>query len=271
MPERAGARVVWALVLRELSERARDRWVLVSAGLFAALAVAVGAYGSHRAEGGAAALVAPSVVTLAALLVPLVALVLGHDAIAGERERHTLGLLASLPVHRWQIVLAKAVGRALALAIAVVLGLGGAALVSAPQAREPLLALVGPTVWLGLDFLAIGILLSTLAARQVTAASLAVATWFALVFFYDLGLVALLVATQGTLAPGLVRALVLGNPAGLYRVAVLGTQLSGMTEATGGQLAEAPGLLVRGVLWAAWATVPVLLSGLVLQLRRALK
>ncbi len=266
-----GWRVSWALLWRELAERARDRWVLTSAGLFAGLTVAVGAYGSHRAEGGDVALVAPSVVTLASLLVPLVALVLGHDTIAGERERHTLGLLASLPIGRFELVLAKAAGRAVALTVAVVLGLGGAALVSASEARAALWSLLGPTVWLGLDFLAIGVLLSVWASRQVTAASLAVAVWFLLVFFYDLGLVAVLVVTDGGLPNELVRALVLGNPAGLYRIAVLGAQLSGFAEATGGTIAQVPSIGVRGALWAAWAILPVIFSGLLLQFRRALR
>ena len=92
-------RVAAALVLYELQERARDRWVVVVTGLFALLAVGIAAYGS-AAEDTAAVVTAPSLVTLAAFLVPLVALILGHDAIVGERERHTLGLLLSLPVHR---------------------------------------------------------------------------------------------------------------------------------------------------------------------------
>ncbi len=85
------------------------------------LASGVGLYG-RAAEESAAAVTAPSLVTLATFLVPLVALILGHDAIVGERERNTLGLLMSLPVGRAEVLVAKFLGRASALSISVVAG-----------------------------------------------------------------------------------------------------------------------------------------------------
>jgi Cu-processing system permease protein len=93
-------RVGRALIWHELLERTRDRWVVVISLLFALLATGVGLYG-RSAETDVAKLTGPSLVTLASLLVPLVALVLSHDAIVGERERNTLGLLLSLPVGRF--------------------------------------------------------------------------------------------------------------------------------------------------------------------------
>ena len=95
-------RVGRALIWHELLERTRDRWVLVISVLFALLASGVGLYG-RSAEADVAKLTGPSLVTLASLLVPLVALVLSHDAIVGERERNTLGLLLSLPVGRFEV------------------------------------------------------------------------------------------------------------------------------------------------------------------------
>ena len=65
-------RVGRALVWHEFRERTRDRWVLVISILFALLASGVGLYG-RGAEAEAARLAGPSLVTLASLLVPLVA------------------------------------------------------------------------------------------------------------------------------------------------------------------------------------------------------
>jgi Cu-processing system permease protein len=79
-------RVGRALIGYELLERLRDRWVIVISILFALLASAVSLYG-RSAESEVSKLTGPSLVTLASLLVPLVALVLSHDAIVGERER----------------------------------------------------------------------------------------------------------------------------------------------------------------------------------------
>ncbi len=262
------SRVARALVIHELLERVRDRWVMVITGLFVLLASGIGMYG-RAAEESAAAVAAPSLVTLAAFLVPLVALVLGHDAIVGERERHTLGLLMSLPVGRGEVLLAKFLGRAMALAIAIVLGMGSAALLVEAGQRAVLLSLIGPTMLLGGAFLSIGMLVSTVAKRHATAASLAVSVWFLLVFFYDLGLLGLLVATDGAVSQDVIAGLVQINPAGLYRTGLL-VQLSGATALEEMGLAVAlPSTAVKAALWSAWLAGPLVIGGLLLGRRRA--
>ena len=260
-------RVGRALVWHELLERTRDRWVVVISILFALLASAVGLYG-RSAEVEVAKLTGPSLVTLASLLVPLVALVLSHDAIVGERERNTLGLLLSLPVRRYEVVLAKFLGRSLALIAAVSLGLCAAMLVSGPEGARALLSLLGPTLLLGLAFLSLGMLISTLTRRQVTAASVVVVVWFGLVFFYDLGVLGLLVITDGNLSESLVSALVVGNPAGLYRIQMM--QAFAGADALQ-ELGLGTGLPTAGttaLLWCAWLALPVAISSLLLSRRK---
>ncbi|MFW6058460.1 MAG: ABC transporter permease, partial [Persicimonas sp.] len=179
-------RIGRALAWHEFLERTRDRWVLVISVLFALLAAATSLYG-RSAGADAAALTGPSLVTLISLFVPLVGGVLGHDAIVGERERNTLGLLLSLPASRIEILVAKFVGRLLAMATAVGLGLGGAMLVAGAEQAPVLARLFLPTLLLGAAFLSLGLLISTVVRRQTTAASLVIALWFVLIFFYDLG------------------------------------------------------------------------------------
>ena len=136
-------RVARALVVHELSERTRDRWVLVISVLFALLASGVSLYG-RSADATASKLTGPSLVTLVGLLVPLVALVLGHDAVVGERERNTLGLLLSLPVNKTEVILAKFTGRLLALAAAIAIGLGAAVAMASADNRGVLMQLFAP-------------------------------------------------------------------------------------------------------------------------------
>jgi len=260
-------RVGRALVWHELVERTRDRWVVAISILFALLASAVGLYG-RSAEADVAKLTGPSLVTLASLLVPLVALVLSHDAIVGERERNTLGLLFSLPVSRLEVVIAKFLGRSLALALAVGLGLGAAALVSDPASARTLLALVMPTLLLGLAFLSLGILISSATRRQVTAASVVVVVWFALVFFYDLGLLGMLVVTDGGVSESTVSALVVGNPAGLYRVQMMHIFAGPEVLADLGLRTGLPSAATTWAIWGAWLVIPVLISGAILSRRK---
>lgn len=253
-------RVARALLVHEYLERIRDRWVLVVSIVFALLASGVSLYG-RSAEVDAAKLTGPSLVTLASLVVPLVALVLSHDAIVGERERNTLGLLLSLPVSRLEILLAKFLGRAGALSTAVVLGLGGAMGVSESAAARALLRLMAPTLLLGLAFLSIGLLISVVARRQGTAASIVVVAWFGLVFFYDLGLLGLLVISDGAVSQETIARLVLSNPAGLYRVQMLETFAGADALRDLGMKVDLPGPAVLSAIWLCWLTVPVALSG----------
>jgi len=256
-------RVGRALVWHELLERTRDRWVLVISLLFALLATGVSLYG-RSAEVDVARLTGPSLVTLTALLVPLVAMVLSHDAIVGERERNTLGLLLSLPVSRFEVVFAKFVGRALALTASVGLGLGVAMLASDPAGAHTLLRLLGPTLLLGLAFLSIGMLISASTRRQVTAASVVVVVWFLLVFFYDLGLLGLLVVSDGAVSQQTVSALVLANPAGLFRIQMMQAFAGPEVLRDLGMTAALPGFGGIAGLWAAWLVLPSVCSGILL-------
>lgn len=260
-------RVGRALVLHELLERTRDRWVLVISALFALLASGVSLYG-RSAEAEVAKLTGPSLVTLASLLVPLVAMVLSHDAIVGERERNTLGLLLSLPVGRLEVVAAKFIGRALALVAAVSLGLGAAMLASDPAGVETLARLLGPTILLGLAFLSLGMLISTCSRRQSTATSVVVVVWFALVFFYDLGLLGLLVLSDGGISQQTISALVVGNPTGLYRIQMMQAFAGPDFLRDMGMTAVVPGGAASALLWGAWLVLPGLAGGVLLSRAR---
>jgi Cu-processing system permease protein len=260
-------RVGRALVVHEYLERIRDRWVVVVSVLFALLASGVSLYG-RSAEIDAAKLTGPSLVTLASLVVPLVALILSHDAIVGERERNTLGLLLSLPVSRVEVLLAKFLGRAGALASAVLLGLGGAMIVSEPPAAQALMKLMGPTLLLGLAFLSIGMLISVLTSRQVTAASIVVVVWFGLVFFYDLGLLGLLVLSDGAISQETIAHLVLSNPAGLYRVEMMTSFAGPEVLRDLGMSVSLPGAGRIWLIWLAWLSLPLLASGVIMHRRQ---
>ncbi len=259
-----------ALVLHELAERVRDRWVLVITALFALLASGVAMYG-RTAEESAAAVTAPSIVTLATFLVPLVALVLGHDAIVGERERHTLGLLLSLPVDRSEVLIAKYLGRGLALFLSIGLGLGAAMVFLGPGQRQTVLWLLPHTLLLGAAFLSVGVLVSAVAERHATAASLAVVTWFLLVFFYDLGILAALVASDGALGGDKVGALVALNPAGLYRSSLLSQLGIGSGPEAAGVGALVPGIAAQVGLWVAWIVGPLVVGGAWMGRRKAVQ
>jgi len=190
-------------------------------------------------------------------LVPLVALVLGHEAIVGERERHTLGLLLSLPVHRSEVLLAKYTGRLLALGLSLALGLGLSCLFLGPGQRQVVLGLISPTLLLGAAFLSVGVWISTACTRTATAACIALATWFLLVFIYDLALLASLVATDGALSQDTITWAVSLNPAGLYRMTLMAELIGVSSLQELGLTVALPGTIKSVAIWVGWVTIPL--------------
>jgi Cu-processing system permease protein len=214
---------------KEIREGMRNRWVVAATLLLAALALTLaflGAAPAGRVGAGALEVVVVSLSSLSIFLLPLIALLISHDAIVGEMERGTMLLLLSYPLARWQVVLGKFLGQVAILALATILGYGAAALALTAAGHEIGAAswrgfgfMVGSSVLLGAAFVALGTLVSALVRDRGTAAGIAVGLWLLMVLIWDMALLGLLVADQGrTITAGTLDALLLLNPADAYRL-----------------------------------------------------
>src|SRR5690606_38525410 len=124
-------RAVGIIAAKEVRDGLRNRWVIATTLLLAALALTLAFLGSAPIGDVKASPLDITVVSLSSLtifLLPLIALLLSYDAIVGEVDRGTMALLLSYPVSRWQIVTGKFIGHVLILAVATVLGYGLAGL-----------------------------------------------------------------------------------------------------------------------------------------------
>ncbi|AWD21873.1 ABC transporter permease [Fuscovulum blasticum] len=233
---------ILATALCEFRIALRNRWVAIAVALMALFALVLSAAGSAPTGGlgvDRLSVIVASLTSLAVYLVPLLALLMSFDAIAGEVERGTLPLLLTYPVARWQVLLGKMAAHLAVLALAVVTGYGlaaGAALLADPSAKAGLPALVRlmwSSVVLGATFLGAGYALSSLARRPSGAAGLAVGLWLALVVLYDLGLLAAIVADNGGwFTTHAFPVALLANPADAFRLFNLAA--SGATAAASG-------------------------------------
>src|SRR4026207_1832362 len=118
-------RNVLLIAAKEIQESLRNRWVLSTTLLLAALALTLTFLGSAPTGNvGVRALdvVIVSLSSLTIFLLPLIALLISQAASVGERGRGPRLLLLSYPVGRWQVVLGKFVGHLAILAFATVLG-----------------------------------------------------------------------------------------------------------------------------------------------------
>ncbi len=222
---RLDLRPVASLAAKEFQDRMRSRWTLAVAGVFTVFALAIAYFGA--AQQGAVGLrgvdvTIASLVSLVIYLVPLIALMLGYDAIVGERERGSLALLLTMPITRFELLLGKYLGLAGALAASTVAGFGVVGVLLAAHAGAGAFAhyagFMASAVALGLAFLSISVLVSVLASTRVGASGMAIVSWFAFVLVYDLVLLALLVALGARLAAWTAPVLLLLNPADAFRM-----------------------------------------------------
>lgn len=214
---------------KEIQEGLRNRWVIAATALLAALALTLTFVGSAPTGNvGAAALdvVIVSLSSLTIFLVPLIALLISHDAIVGEIERGTMLLLLSYPVARWQVLIGKFVGHLAILGFATFVGYGTAAASLAATGAVinssswiAFASMTVTSVLLGASFVAIGYLLSALARDRGTAGGLAIGIWLLFVLIYDMALLGFLVVDQGAMmTAGILDVLLLLNPTDAYRL-----------------------------------------------------
>lgn len=251
---------------KEFWDRIRNRWVLAVALVFTAFALVIAYFGA--AQQGAIGfrsidLTIASLVSLVIYLIPLIALVLGFDAIVGERERGSLDLLLSMPITRLELLLGKYFGLAAALAFSTIAGFGLVAIVlSAKLDLNALYHYFGfmlSSVLLGCAFLSLAVMLSVFAADRTRASGLAIATWFFFVLVFDLLLLGALVVTGGQWGGEIFPYLLLANPADVFRILNIFSlddvrTLYGLATVFPRALAD-PWLL--GLVMLAWIVVPL--------------
>ena len=206
----------------------RNRWVAISIAMMALFSLVLSAAGSS-ATGTIGAdrlsVVVASLTSLAVYLVPLVALLMSFDAIAGEVERGTLPLLLTYPVSRAEILLGKLLAHLAILTLAVAVGYGIAAVAAlavdpaAVAGLSSLWRLMWSSVLLGATFLGVGYAASAVARRPSGAAGLAIGLWLGLIVLYDLGLLAAIVADNGgVFTTRVFPVALLANPADAFRL-----------------------------------------------------
>jgi Cu-processing system permease protein len=210
---------------KEWRERIRNWWVLAVAMIFAAFALAIAYFGS--AQQGTVGfhgidVTIASLVSLVIYLVPLIAMILGYDAIVGEKERGSLDLLLSMPITRFEILLGKFLGLSAALACATALGFGAGLLPLASQLglRDfyHYAGFVFSAILMGMAFLSLSLWLSVVAQDRMRASGMAIGTWFFFVLVFDLLLMGLLVLSKGSLGSGVFAGLLMLNPADVFRL-----------------------------------------------------
>lgn len=263
-------RNVLLLAQKEMGETWRNRWFLLYAVAFAALALAMAWVSVAGLAGvGAAGLgrTAASLIHLVMLVVPLMGISLGATAIAGERERGSLLYLLVQPVDWGEVVAGKLLGLGAAVLSALLIGFGISGLVIAGHGGggevRAYVEFLGLSALMAAASASIGLLVSSLAPRTSMASGVGLFVWLALTVLGDLGLMGTSFVMR--LDPGALLAAALLNPLQVFKMASLVVLRGGLEElGPAGLLAMRelgrglPAVLVS--ILVAWIAVPFALS-----------
>lgn len=206
----------------------RNRWVTIAVAMMVLFSLVLSAAGSAPTGALGAdrlSVTVASLISLSVYLVPLVALLMSFDGIAGEVERGTLPLVLTYPISRAELLAGKLLAHLAVLSVAVTLGYGSAALAAvatdtgAGSGLPALWRLIWTSVLLGASFLCLGYALSALSGRPAGAAGLAIGLWLIMIVLYDLGLLAAVVSDDGGwFTTELFPWLLVANPADSFRL-----------------------------------------------------
>jgi Cu-processing system permease protein len=164
-----------------------------------------------------------SLIHLQMYVVPLFAFVLSYAGVLAEREQGTLDLLLSYPIVYRDLILGKWLGFCSILGFAIVAGIAAAA---APVLRGgiPVAALIELSMLsllLGFSCVSLGLALSCIVRDRAVAIAACVVLWVFFVFVFDLAFVFVQVVTEGSLPDSVARAILLLNPAEVFRIAAI--------------------------------------------------
>lgn len=175
-----------AIAKKEFMDNVRNKWVLALSMIFLLLTVVMSYFGGATSSGevefqGFRDTVS-GMSTIAGMLLPIIAIMLGYASVIGERENGSMGVVLGCPVSRNDVIVGKFVGLGMVMLVTIFLGFGVSGLIVGIIAGftgslEYLLFMV-LTFLFAMFFLGFSIFMSTLANKRSTAIAGGLAIFF---------------------------------------------------------------------------------------------
>ena len=207
---------------KEFADHLRNGWIIAIAISFAifAMIISLAGFGFTGNVGNIdeqATLL--SLTNLVIYLIPLLGLVLAYDSLSGEQEQGTLDLLYSYPILPVHILAGKFLGLIFVLATTLLLGMLIPMITGLINDQSLVSWLIFQlfSIWLGIIFVAIALLLSSTLWERGRLLGIAIGIWLIFVILFDIAIIGVLVATEGELSPIVVDTIFYLNPTSLFR------------------------------------------------------
>ncbi len=193
---------IFTIAKKEFMDNWRNKWILAISAIFLILTLVISYFGSlgnkgwQDLEGTIGGMMA-----LVQFLVPILGLMLGYASISGERERGSLMLLLSYPVTRLEVLVGKFFGLGMVISLANVIGFGIASVVIGINVRGvqwgDFAIFILASILLGLVFIAISLLFSSVFKKRSTSLGGAILIWFFFAMIWSIILSGIIISKYG--------------------------------------------------------------------------
>ncbi len=181
-----------ALLLKEVRDSLRNKWLILYAAAFAILGLTFSYYGylglnlvGFRAFGRVSA----ALINMALYMIPLMAMTLAGLSIVGEREKGVLEILLAQPISKSQVILSKFLGISISITLATMLGYGIAAwylwIFLSSADLYVYLMILGACALLAASLTAFGLLISVVSRSRFEALGIILIAWLVLILLYE--------------------------------------------------------------------------------------
>jgi len=258
--------ILFAIARKEFIDHLRNGWILAVGIAFAifSLLITFAGFGFTGTVGiGQEQSTLFSLINLVIYLVPLLGLLLSYDGIAGEHERGTLDLLRSYPFKTVLLLYGKWLGLFMVLATTLIVGLTAPAAIAiySGHTLQAWTLLLITSVWIGVIFISIAIMFSVLILDRGKLIAIAIGIWLLFVVLFDLGIIGILVATEGDVPMNLVNLLFYLNPTALYRLLSINLMMDESMIQQLGLLGQIPPTSALIAAVTAWTIIPTAIAG----------
>jgi Cu-processing system permease protein len=172
---------IYTIAKKEFMDNVRNKWIVAMTIIFVILTIASSVM-AGGGEMGEMDVTVGALLSIATILVPIIAIMLGYATISGEAESGALSVVLSYPVRRTEVLFGKFIGLATVICFSVLLGFGTAGLVIGATTENTqwvgYLKFILLTMLVGLVYLSLSICCSALLKRRVTSLAAGIVVFF---------------------------------------------------------------------------------------------
>lgn len=177
-------KAIYTIAKKEFLDNIRNKWIIVLTIIFVILIIIfsyVAGAGGEEIFGNMETSVI-GLLAVSAILIPLIAIILGFSTISGEAESGALYVVLSYPVRRIEVLLGKLLGLGSVIIASIFIGFGfGGVVIAVTAGGESWVGFIGfilLSIFIGWIFLSLSICVSSFCKKRITSIGGGIVLWF---------------------------------------------------------------------------------------------